>query len=628
MNFYIGYPVNYYFSFRKMKLQKKRKINDSTPSHSTELLSMKFKGCCNKDKLIDLQSHPAGRICKATKKTKRANKTRNAKVLENQLREYKESLHTSHQKNSSLTSVNRELRQRMRDTKKEMQEEKRTYKRFEKHVSSLMRRSQEESLILASTIKQLQNRLSTLEQAEQEKLRVRDEQRRVLELKDEIIQNLSFELESINQGKCKKPVQLVDLPEEVLGLIFAYIPNDEILWTLGQTCQKMMEYVLRHIWVIEDSVSKPMIGSIKENIIDLTSHEKVYVSRARAKVFQCQIPKAISTDAMGKDIYHFAHICRDDDTRKILRQLKDMNNGDRSKKVLLVKTPKMNYIDILISITSQWKQLESIILCRENGLQESAERIRYILLNSLNLKFLNLSGGENSVCLSIEGWNYVSDLCSNLTHISFQGCTITDENIDRLTRNNQRLWSIELDRCKMTTDKALHHIFQNSITLKSLKVHMWEITGEAFEHAPKCTDLKCLAINMTGYVKRQQKRMTIFQYMPGFVKHLNLEDLEFIGLYLREDPTAHKFLKICSNLTTLKLKESSLHNNWYAQIKRLSTLKNLDLSGVSVSANTVKEICRGCKVLEALKITPSDNMTSKELQNVYEIFPKISRNVI
>ena len=166
-----------------------------------------------------------------------------------------------------------------------------------------------------------------------------------------------------------------------------------------------------------------------------------------------------------------------------------------------------------------------------------------------------------------------------------RGCTITDENIDRLTKNNQRLLSIELDRCKMTTDKALHHIFQNSITLRSLKVHMWEITGEAFEHAPKCTDLKCLAISA------QLMRMTIFQYMPEFVKHLNLEDLEFIGLYLREDPTAHKLLKICSNLTTLKLKESSLHNNWYSQIKRLSTLKNLDLSGVSVSANTVKEIC-------------------------------------
>jgi hypothetical protein len=477
-------------------------------------------------------------------------------------------------------------------------------------------------LILASTIKQLQNRLCTLEQAEQEKLRVRDEQRRVLELKDEIIQNLSFELASINQGESKKPVQLLDLPEEVLGLIFTYIPNDEILWTLGQTCQKMMEYVLRHVWVIEDSVSKPMIGSIKENIIDLTCNEKISVSKARSKVFQCQIPKAISTDAMGKEIYHFAHICRDDNTRKILKQLKNMNNGDRSKKVLLVKTPKMNYIDILIRITSQWKQLESIILCRENGLQESAERIRYILLNSPNLQFLNLSGGENSVCLSIEGWNYVADLCSNLTQICFQGCTITDENIDRLTRNNQRLLSIELDRCKMTTDRALHHIFQNSITLKSLKVNMWEITGEAFEHAPKCTDLKCLAIG-------GRHRTTILQYMPEFLKNIkNLEYLEFIGLSLKEDPTAHNFSKICSNLTTLKLKESSLHNNWYAQIKQMSSLKNLDLSGVSVSAIAVKEICRSCKVLETLKITPSQNMTSKELQNIYEIFSKISKVVI
>ena len=115
---------------------------------------------------------------------------------------------------------------------------------------------------------------------------------------------------------------------------------------------------------------------------------------------------------------------------------------------------------------------------------------------------------------------------------------------------------------------------------------------------------------------------------PNLKNIKNLEYLEFIGLSLKEDPTAHNFLKICNNLATLKLKESSLHNNWYAQIKQMSSLKNLDLSGVSVSATAVKEICRSCKVLETLKITPSQNMTSKELQNIYEIFSKISKDVI
>ena len=47
---------------------------------------------------------------------------------------------------------------------------------------------------------------------------------------------------------------LLDLPEEVFGVIFRYIPNDQVVWSVGFTCQLLMEYALRFVWVIEDRI--------------------------------------------------------------------------------------------------------------------------------------------------------------------------------------------------------------------------------------------------------------------------------------------------------------------------------------------------------------------------------------
>ena len=110
------------------------------------------------------------------------------------------------------------------------------------------------------------------ELAEKEKLRVRNVQRKMISFKDEVIQNLSREVailkSSLNSGS--NTLNFIDLPEDVLEDIFSYISNDELVWSVGQTCQQLMEYVLRYVWVIPDSVRTPMIGEKRNTLIDLS----------------------------------------------------------------------------------------------------------------------------------------------------------------------------------------------------------------------------------------------------------------------------------------------------------------------------------------------------------------------
>ena len=110
------------------------------------------------------------------------------------------------------------------------------------------------------------------------------------------------------------------------------------MWSVGQTCQKLIEYVLRYVWVIEDSVRKPMIGEPKDNEIDLTTGDKQSKNLTRSPRFGSKISQLISSETVGKSIYHFAYT---DDFRyhnDILKTIKLSSLQDRSKKVLLLRT--------------------------------------------------------------------------------------------------------------------------------------------------------------------------------------------------------------------------------------------------------------------------------------------------
>ena len=129
----------------------------------------------------------------------------------------------------------------------------------------------------------------------------------------------------------------------------------------------------------------------------------------------------------------------------------------------------------MVRITSQWNQLETIILNGRDLEENSPEQIRYILENSPNLKTLNILGCHG-LGLSIEGWNMVAKQCSNLRNIMVEGGAITDSNLNELTKNNKNLKNIDLEHCKLITDQGIQDIFRNCRKLKTLRLtQMWGI---------------------------------------------------------------------------------------------------------------------------------------------------------
>ena len=161
----------------------------------------------------------------------------------------------------------------------------------------------------------------------------------MIKFKDEIIYNLTSEISRSRQldaTRCNvDPTNLLDLPEEVFGVIFRYIPNDQVVWSVGFTCQLLMEYALRFVWVIEDRISKPMIGQVENNLVDLTNEE--WKNEERLNKFGCKVSQLISMETVAKTIYHFAYA---EDYRyheDIFRRIRMLNSGDKSKNVLLIK---------------------------------------------------------------------------------------------------------------------------------------------------------------------------------------------------------------------------------------------------------------------------------------------------
>merc|ERR1712183_642360 len=122
-------------------------------------------------------------------------KNKNVTMGEKELHKCKYQVKIINHKNESLDKMNRNLRQKMRARKKDLQDERNNFKSFEAQSVSVTDFDKcKEKEAMESTIKQLKDRISTLDKAQQETLRVESEHQKLIELKDGIIQNLQHQI--------------------------------------------------------------------------------------------------------------------------------------------------------------------------------------------------------------------------------------------------------------------------------------------------------------------------------------------------------------------------------------------------------------------------------------------------
>jgi hypothetical protein len=371
-----------------------------------------------------------------------------------------------------------------------------------------------------------------------------------------------------------------------------------------------------------------MIGEKNHNLIDLANRDKKKIEFLEKKMYETKITQLISFEKVAKTIYHFAYT---DDFRyhtSILNTIKISSQGDRSKKVLLFRTRKLKMCDILARLTSQWNQLESIVLqARHEHMDDfynSPEKVRYILKNSPNLKLLNISS-EYGGTISIDGWNLVSELCFNLTHIIFYGVAVTDFNIELITQKNKHLVSVDLERCKLTTNRSLRSIFMNSSELQSLRfiAYNTEFKENVFEITPCCLGLKILEIG--GYIQeatfnpRNTSLTTVIRQLTE-LKTLKLSNRNWGKVGEECD-----ILQCCRQLESLDLSDSNIQDNAFKRIPQASIIQKLNLGGNFISFEAIKRIIKKFAQLKYLGITQSNLMTENEINGIFQLFPHITK---
>ena len=563
------------------------------------------------------------------------------KLLEKKFAESSSNLNVCKAKINSLQKLNRELRQKNRAHMQSIQEEVRLRDTMCGYLS-----------LRSSKLDQLKARNVALELAGRENIRRRKKQQQIIQFKDDIINNLRYEIHLLKVSESPKTenrsVQLLDLPEEVLHMIFRYVPNDEIVWSVGHVCQQLMEYVLRYVWVIEDSFSKylqrginSILNSSKSGMVDLVDLTTDQPGQDSFRKFPlgCKISQLINTDIVAKAIFHFVYTEDYRTHQSILKKIEISSKKDLSKKVLLVKTRDISLFDVLVRITSQWNQLESIVLRKPGGFPElvkAPEKVRYILENCPHLKLLDIST-ENGIGLSIEGWNFVSSLCSTLTHISFYGGCITDSNIETITRNNHRLESIDIERCKLITDHGIRSILTNCAALQSLRLSIdacSDVSEYAFEINPKSLDLKSFILQGMTYGGIKANRYSRSQYdgSRSLIKMLcNFKSLKHLDLSRTDCLKAgdiYDILEKCTALEYLELENAKLDDLCVAKIPDFSKLTTLNLSGNSISYMGIKRIVEHLKQLRYLKFSNGtiwDKWNDQEIDTIYDMFPRLTK---
>ena len=501
---------------------------------------------------------------KITKFDKKArSKSSNFTVLKRKTNEFNRTIGRYSAKNESLENRNRDLRRKNRENLKLYKTErqrniqlKNDYSKLKKEAIHL-RNSYSIGLItsadLLNQLKEqdkletcLMSRISVLELAEKEKLHSRNAQQKILDLKDEIIQKLAYENELLKQKFCKdhdkKIVKLLDIPEEVFRIIFAYLPNAEIVWSFGLTCQKFMEIALRNVWVIEDSITRPPVGNVKDDVIDLTIEDSTSADM-KSKHFNCRISSLISSVLVGQSIYHIVFTDNFGHHKNVLNRIKKLEQNYHPKKVLLLRNRHLRICDILVRFTSQWSQLESIIISHDMTRSYfSSEKLEYILDNSPNLRYIDFST-ETGGFLSVDGWSILSNKCTNLTQLILYGCNITDEHVKLIISQNKKLALIELQRCKLLTVKGVHSILENALDLKCFRLsrRYFDFENNAIDVNPRCISLRSL--DLEGW-----------KVSSYFVKQIvkNCSDLKYLRIWpneslqqeLREISTTHHELTV------------------------------------------------------------------------------------
>ena len=482
-------------------------------------------------------------------------------VLKRKTNEFNRTIGRYSAKNESLEKRNRDLRQKNRENLKVIKTERQRNIQLKKDNSKLkkeaiyLRNSYSIGLItsadLLDQLKEqdkletcLMSRISVLELAEKEKLHSRNAQQKILDLKDEIIQKLAYENELLKQkfGKEDKKVKLLDIPEEVFRIIFAYLPNAEIVWSFGLTCQKFMEIALRNVWVIEDSISRPPVGNVRDDVIDLTIEDSTSADM-KSKHFNCRISSLISSVLVGQSIFHIVSTDNFRHHENILNRIKMLEQNYHPKKVLLLRNRHLKICDILVRFTSQWSQLESIIISHDMTQSHfSSEKLEYILDNSPNLRCIDFST-ETGGFLSVDGWSILANKCTNLTQLILYGCNITDEHVKLIITQNKKLVLIEFQRCKMLTVKGVHIILENALDLKYFRLcrSYHDFENNVIDVNPKCISLRSLHL----------ERWKVSSY---FVKQIvkNCSKLKYLRIWpnesyqqeLREISTTHHELSV------------------------------------------------------------------------------------
>ncbi|XP_061179862.1 uncharacterized protein LOC133188446 [Saccostrea echinata] len=319
-------------------------------------------------------------------------------------------------------------------------------------------------------------------------------------------------------------MEIVDLPEEMLLLIFSYIPLYNLFFSVQKTCLAWRNLCFHHsLWTtvhyskqIDDKLSKEELHLVLKYVARGLQHlvfEKPFQLKEMDfnfhKILQCilhedidltnistlkipSIPKMYLEPLVEKCSnlssvevsYYYAYYNNGDffENMKKLPHLKIFKITESSKSAEAIVEPahhlQATFNAFLSDMFCTLTVLETVHIASVNKLMDST--LQALLKNCRNLKELALYGCDS---ISNAGFKALSEK-SGITSLHLNSTSVTDKGMEHICRCCHNLQSVSFAGCMYVTDVSIKHLCTHCPNLESLCV----ADPEIFYHKSNITD--------------------------------------------------------------------------------------------------------------------------------------------
>lgn len=390
-------------------------------------------------------------------------------------------------------------------------------------------------------------------------------------------------------------MEILDLPEEVLLLIFSYVPLYNLFFSVQQTCLAWRDLCFHHsLWgtvhysqQIDEKLTEEELLSVLKSVSRGLQHlvfEKAFQHRETdfsfLKILKCilhqdvdvsnisslkipSIPNGYLEPLVDKcsglssiEVSYYYAYCSNGEffvTMKKLPHLKEFKITESSKCIETFAEPAFHqnrFNEMLADMFSGLLELEVVHIASVNKLYDST--LCALLDACKNMKELALYGCDG---ISNAGFQSLPEK-SGITSLHLNSTSVNDKGMEHICRSCPGLRNVSFAGCMYVTDISIKHLCTHCPNLESLCVSDPEI----FYHKSNITDGGLDYLSQNSHALRSLTMCNSAQISDLGLDQLarsccNLMQLDVSGCLSVSDNTLQVLAQHCNHLQTVNFSE-------------------------------------------------------------------------